>query len=90
MVLIFLLKSQAVYSQFTMRFAYWFSAVSLSFCFSSSMYTLCVKILFALPSSVCVLDSIESNLEQAVVHVEQANVQLQRAKDYQVYLSFNT
>ena len=30
------------------------------------------------------LDSIEGNVEQAVVHVTEANVQLQRAKDYQV------
>eukprot|EP00112_Aurelia_sp_Birch-Aquarium-sp1_P004432 Seg1502.1 transcript_id=Seg1502.1/GoldUCD/mRNA.D3Y31 product=Syntaxin-7 protein_id=Seg1502.1/GoldUCD/D3Y31 len=29
------------------------------------------------------VDSIEGNVEQAVVHVKEANVQLQRAKDYQ-------
>ena len=31
------------------------------------------------------VDSIEDNVEQAVVHVEEANVQLQREKHYQVF-----
>ena len=31
-----------------------------------------------------ILDSIESNIEHAAVHVEEANIQLDRAKKYQV------